>query len=63
MQELEKNRAKARDAFETFQSDSISAHKRILQMDSLRLQKGEILSSLEMTIRQLQESVRSLNGG
>lgn len=62
IQDLEKARAKARDSFESFQSDSISAHKRILQMEGSRVQRNEILSGLDMAIRQLQESIRSLKG-
>lgn len=62
MQDLEKARAKSRDEFESFQSDSISAHKRILQLESSRIQRSETLNGLEMTIRQLQESIRTLKG-
>eukprot|EP01127_Copromyxa_protea_P019957 TRINITY_DN6581_c0_g1_i2.p1 TRINITY_DN6581_c0_g1~~TRINITY_DN6581_c0_g1_i2.p1 ORF type:complete len:642 (-),score=188.91 TRINITY_DN6581_c0_g1_i2:1326-3023(-) len=61
IQELEKAKAKARDAYESFQTESIHAHKRILQMDSARIQKKDLLTGLEMDIRQLQETVRSLN--
>eukprot|EP01126_Amoeba_proteus_P045540 TRINITY_DN5103_c0_g1_i12.p1 TRINITY_DN5103_c0_g1~~TRINITY_DN5103_c0_g1_i12.p1 ORF type:complete len:879 (-),score=294.76 TRINITY_DN5103_c0_g1_i12:265-2832(-) len=60
LQELEKKKAKARDGYETFQADSSTAQKRILQLEQQRLQKLEMLSGLEMSLRQLFETQRSL---
>lgn len=60
LQEAERGKTKARDAYETFQQEAGSAQKKLLALQTDLLKKQETLVELEMVIRQLEESLKAL---
>eukprot|EP01125_Pyxidicula_operculata_P020338 TRINITY_DN7501_c0_g1_i1.p1 TRINITY_DN7501_c0_g1~~TRINITY_DN7501_c0_g1_i1.p1 ORF type:complete len:658 (-),score=179.46 TRINITY_DN7501_c0_g1_i1:792-2645(-) len=60
MQELDQRRARSREEFDSFNQEASSSQKKLLSLESLRHEKSQLLNSLEVSIRQLEESQKSL---